>query len=50
MVQEAKAGSRKAQGNHNLPDRATTRWKYPARKGADVDQVSYPKSMVMVTN
>ena len=30
MVQEAKAGSRKAQGIHNLPDRATMMWKYPA--------------------
>ncbi len=30
MVQEAKVGSRKAQGIHNLPNRATMRWKYPA--------------------
>jgi hypothetical protein len=49
-VQEANAGSRKAQGRHDLPDRATTTWRYPARKGADVDRVSDPKSTVTVTN
>jgi hypothetical protein len=49
-VQEAKAGSRKARERHNLPDRTTTTWRSPARKGADVDWVSNPKSTVMVTN
>jgi hypothetical protein len=49
-VQEAKAGSRKAREIHNLPDRATTSWRSPARKGADVDRVSDPKSTVMGTN
>ena len=49
-VQEAKAGSRKAEGNHNPPDRAAMWRRSPARKGADVDRVSDPKSTVRVTN
>lgn len=52
MVQEANAGSRKATGNrddgplspaavsHNWPDTGSC----PARKGADVDQVSHCRS------
>jgi hypothetical protein len=50
MVQEAKAGSRKAREIHNPPDRATTTWRSSTRKGADVGRVSYPKSSVTVIN
>ena len=46
MDQEANAGSRKAGGSHNPPDRArgAGHWNDPPGNGADVIQVTHPKN------